>query len=237
VVAVNALLNKLAVIIPVGPGDETWRALLPQLTFLPTGAEICLVFCVANLPTAAELPQLAAKLSCRTAAVGRAKQLNAGVNATQNSELWFLHADSTLSANTPAALIRALCSAKSALYYFDLRFASNHWKLWINELGVWWRSRLFRLPFGDQALLLSRDNFLRLGGYDETLLSAEDHALVWHARQADIAICAIGALISTSARRYQEFGWGSTTLKHLHLSWTQARYFAAQSARKTAQKP
>ncbi len=230
-------LRKLAVIIPIGPGDEDWRALLPQLGFLPTGAEICLVFSVDHpLPVVAERPELAAKLSCIHADVGRAKQLNAGANATQNPQLWFVHCDSGLSANTPLALARALSTEKNALYYFDLRFASRNWKFRINEFGVWWRSRLFHLPFGDQALMLSRASFLTLGGYDETLDSAEDHALVWHARHSGIAIRAIGASISTSARRYQQFGWGATTLKHLRLSWQQARFFAKRARPLIAEK-
>ena len=103
----------------------------------------------------------------------------------------------------------------------------------INEFGVWLRTRLFRLPFGDQGFLLSRANFVRLGGYDETLPSAEDHALIWRARRAGMAIRAIGATISTSARRYAEFGWGKTTCKHLRLTWRQWRAFAKQTERIT----
>ncbi len=231
-VQADQALESLAVIIPVGPGDQAWHALLPQLHFLPAAAEICIVFCQPNaLPL--ELPPLSAKIICIHAPKGRARQLNAGVAATHNAELWFVHADSGLSADTAAAIARAISATrhKNALHYFDLRFArgsSN--KMRINEFGVWLRTRVFRLPFGDQGFLLSRANFIRLGGYDETLPSAEDHALVWQARRAGMGICAIGASLSTSARRYAEFGWGKTTLKHLRLTWQQMRAFAKQTA-------
>ena len=244
VVATSNALSRLAVIVPVGPGDQAWRTLLPQLSFLPAGAEICVVFCQQSaLPLATELPALvdaeravktalvAAKTICITAPIGRARQLNAGVACTQNAELWFVHADSVLHTNTEAALIRAL-SAKShtqALHYFDLRFAAgSSRKMRINEFGVWLRTRLFRLPFGDQGFLLTRANFVRLGGYDETLASAEDHALIWRARRAGLVIRAIGTSLSTSARRYAEYGWGKTTFKHLRLTWQQMRFFAKQ---------
>ncbi len=232
VVALKSLA-RLAVIIPVGPGDNAWRTLLPQLFFLPENAEICIVFSQKGaLPLPAELPRLSAKIACITAPTGRARQMNAGVAATQNAELWFVHADSVLSANTPTAINRALnfASHSNSLHYFDLRFAEDgSRKMRINEFGVWLRSRLFRLPFGDQGFLLSRSNFTRLGGYDETLPSAEDHSLIWRARRAGIKIRAIGATLSTSARRYAEFGWGKTTAKHLRLTWQQARFFAKQA--------
>ena len=243
VAAVKQALTELAVIIPVGPGDQAWRVLLPQLSFLPADAEICVVFCQQSaLPLLTELPALvdvkpaakaalAAKTIFIAAPIGRARQLNAGVAATQNTQLWFVHADSVLHANTAAALMRAL-SAKShtnALHYFDLRFAAgSSRKMRINEFGVWLRTRLFRLPFGDQGFLLSRANFIRLGGYDETLASAEDHGLIWQARRAGLVIRAIGSTLSTSARRYAEHGWGKTTFTHLRLTWQQMRFFAKQ---------
>ncbi len=236
-VVASRALSRLAVIIPVGPGDQAWRTLLPQLSFLPAEAEVCVVFCQQNaLPLSAELPTLelpvlAAKIICTTAQMGRARQLNAGVASTQNTELWFVHADSVLSKDTVAALNCAL-NAQShtfALHYFDLRFtAGSSRKMRINEFGVWLRTRLLHLPFGDQGFLLSRANFVRLGGYDETLASAEDHGLIWRARRAGMAIRAIGATLNTSARRYAEHGWGKTTLKHLRLTWQQMRFFAKQ---------
>ncbi len=228
-----AALAALAVIIPVGPGDQAWRALLPQLNFLPEDAEVCVVFSQKSaLPLADEMPQLSAKITCITATTGRARQLNAGVAATRNVELWFVHADSVLAANTAAALNCALIakSHSNSLHYFDLRFAKDgSRKMRINEFGVWLRTRLFCLPFGDQGFLLSRANFIRLGGYDETLPSAEDHGLIWHAKRAGMKIRAIGATLSTSARRYAEFGWGKTTAKHLRLTWQQARFFAKRA--------
>ena len=235
VAAAPNVLATLTVIIPVGPNDQTWRTLLPCLTFLPQGAEICVVFCQQSpLPLPIELPQLDAKITCTHAAIGRANQMNAGVIATQNAELWFVHADSSLRPNTAFAMTRAISSPQhiNTLHYFDLRFApGSSSKMRINEFGVWLRTRLLHLPFGDQGFLLSRANFIRLGGYDETLPSAEDHALIWRARRAGMAIRAIGASLSTSARRYAQYGWGKTTLKHLRLTWQQMRFFGKRASR------
>jgi hypothetical protein len=226
-------LTDVSVIIPVGPTDESWRALLPQLEFLPPGAEICVVFAdSAPLPSLMELPTLGATVQLLHAPRGRAKQMNAAVAQTQNRFLWFVHADSRLQALTPQALTRAF-QRPPALHYFDLRFSDGPRLMRINEFGVWWRSRVLGMPFGDQALLLARADFLKLGGYDETIPSAEDHALVWRARQHGLPIRATGCAVGTSARRYIDAGWWRTTWRHLRLSFQQARIFSRPSAGKT----
>jgi hypothetical protein len=222
-------LAKLSVIIPVGPGDAAWRPLLSELHFLPDGAQIIVVFCAGETPcdSAALNAALRANVHCIEAPTGRAQQQNAGVSASTNPTLWFLHADSRLAARTASCLQRAIArqSKPPTLYYFDLRFFDGSPLMRINQLGVWWRSRLFKLPFGDQALLISRENFMRLGGFDATLSGAEDHALVASALRAGLKIAPIGTFLYTSARRYSLHGWLATTARHLRLSWQQARRF------------
>jgi hypothetical protein len=222
-------LADVSVIIPVGPADESWRALLPQLEFLPPGAEICVVFADSvALPSLMELPTLGATVQLLHAPHGRAKQMNAAVAQTQNRFLWFVHADSSLNTRSPQALTRAL-QRRPALHYFDLHFNDGPALMRINEFGVWWRSRLLRMPFGDQALLIARADFHTLGDYDETIPSAEDHALVWRARRLGLPIRAIGCAVGTSARRYIDAGWWRTTWRHLRLSFLQARIFSKRN--------
>ena len=94
------------------------------------------------------------------------------------------------------------------------------------------RSRWARLPFGDQGFLLSRRTFARLGSFDASLPAGEDHALVWTARTAGIALVDLGQPLLSSARRYREQGWLRTTLRHAGLTLSQARRFRAMALRK-----
>jgi hypothetical protein len=226
------MLESLAVIVPVGPGDGAWRGLLPQLTWLPASAQLRLVCCREDDRAWAELeraPGLPEDRGWLLAPRGRACQLNAGAAATQARFLWFVHADSRFlqPRSAAAALQRALAAYPDALGYFDLRFLGDGpAATTVNTLGAWIRSHWLRLPFGDQGLFLSRENFARLGGFDESLAVAEDHALVWAARRAGIRVRAAGASIHTSARRYAEHGWLRTTASHLRLTWRQARTFS-----------
>ena len=91
----------------------------------------------------------------------------------------------------------------------------------LNALGVFVRSRWLGLPFGDQGFFLARAVFERLGGFDTAVPFGEDHALVWAARRAGVAIVPAGAPLYTSARKYAEGGWLATTARHVW--WTTAQ--------------
>jgi rSAM/selenodomain-associated transferase 2 len=223
---------RLSVVVPVGPGDDAWQGLLPQLAALPGDAQLRLVACRAQdaahdvLAAATDLPRDRAWL---LAPRSRAAQMNAGARVCGGEWLWFLHADSRFDDPSAAlaALGRTIVGDSTAIGYFDLRFAGDGPAATaINAVGAWIRSRWLRLPFGDQGLFVARATFDRLGGYDESLSAAEDHALVWAARRAGVPLRAAGASIRTSARRYAEQGWLRTTARHLALTWRQVREFS-----------
>lgn len=226
-------LAKLCVVIPCGPGDQAWRQLLPQLARLPAAAEIVLsgIDGAAGWPPRDEQASAAPGLSrCLmvSGSAGRAAQQNRGAAIGRNDWLWFLHADSQLH---PDALQRIVSlSARPTLAYFDLAFHDGPLGMQVNRLGAFIRSRWLGMPFGDQGLLLPRAEFKALGGFDETLGSGEDHALVWAARRAGLPLRPLRLPLYTSARKYIERGWWRTTAEHLRLSWQQARRFSRSRA-------
>ncbi len=225
-------LAALAVVIPVGPDDDSWHALLADLGALPPDAEICLVACAAaSIPSRdAQLPNAAhTSVQWQLAAQGRARQQNTGAGATLNPWLWFVHADSRLGPTTLAALAGFIQNdGVNRIGFFDLAFHDGPALMRLNACGAWLRSRLFGIPFGDQGLVMSRATFDRLGGFDEGCASAEDHAMIWQAKRLGIALRAVGAPLHTSARKYAEHGWLSTTARHLLMTWQQARVFSRQ---------
>jgi rSAM/selenodomain-associated transferase 2 len=218
---------KLSVIVPVGPGDASWRGLLGDLAALDGGAEILLVTTPGETPRGFAAQDYGLRIPAHwlESPAGRARQQNAGAAAANGATLWFLHADSRLPAASIAAALRfAGCAA---LGYFDLRFRDDGPALVrLNALGARVRSRWLGLPFGDQGLMLPRRLFDALGRFDETLPAGEDHALVWAARRAHVPLVPLRAPLLTSARRYAEDGWLRTTLRHARLTITQARNFA-----------
>lgn len=216
----------LSIVIPIGPGETAWRALLGDLQGLPVDIELLLVGVeAAPVELDALSGALAGRLRWLRAPRGRASQQNAGAAAARGAWLCFLHADSRLDGAALRALA-TLAQRPPALYYFDLGFFDGPALLRLNALGAKLRARLLGLPFGDQGLSLPRAEFERLGGFDPSLPRAEDHALVWAAHRAGLAVRPLGARLRTSGRRYAEAGWLRTTLRFLALSWTQARAFS-----------
>jgi len=223
------MISDLAIVVPAGPGDRAWEALLPQLA--AAGArEIVLVVPDGDASTAELLPE---GVRLVEAAVGRAQQLNAGAAATISGWLWFVHADTRLEASTIDALNRFVATDATAIGYFDLRFLRDGPRLTVlNTIGAHVRSRWLGLPFGDQGLLIPRPVFDALGHFDPCQPGGEDHALVWAARRAGVPLIAVGAPIHTSARKYAQQGWWATTRQHLRLTCVQAwRYSRMQRSR------
>lgn len=215
-------LSDLSIVVPLAPGEATWRELLTDLAPLPAGAQIILV----RTPSAPlPLPQWPAgvELVQYESRAGRARQMNIGARHARGGWLWFLHADSRLAPDTLAALRTFIESHNAALGWFDLAFLDDGPRLArLNAWGARLRSRVFELPFGDQGLVLSATSFVALGGYDENARYGEDHLLVWAAHAARLPVVRVGATLYTSARTYARNGWLFTTLRHWVMTLRQA---------------
>lgn len=214
---------SLAIVVPAGPGDSAWHGLLPQLG-ATHAQEIALVLAHGE-PSLPDAPS--GNVSVVVADAGRALQLNAGAAATRSDWLWFVHADSRVTAATIRALHRFVAADANAIGYFDLRFLGDGPRLTaLNTIGAQLRSRWLGLPFGDQGLLMPRRVFEAIGGFDDRHRGGEDHALVWAARKLGVELQPLRAPIFTSARKYAQRGWWATTARHLRLTFAQAWRFS-----------
>jgi hypothetical protein len=219
------MVASLAIVVPSGPGERAWQALLPQLAQL-RAQEIILVLPDSE-SSALDFNPADAAVSVVRSPAGRARQLNAGAAASVSEWLWFLHADSRLVGSTVDALLRFVRSDVPAIGYFDLRFLQDGppW-MFLNTIGAQLRCRLFGLPFGDQGFVMPRQVYHAIGGFDENIGPGEDHAAIWKARSQGIPLHALRAPLYSSARRYAEHGWCSTTFRHLRWTLSQARRFS-----------
>ncbi len=220
------LITSLSIVIPVGPGDTTWRGLVEQLSQLASRPQLLLVFADGD----AQFADVPSHCVALLAPAGRAHQLNAGIAAADREWLWLLHADSRLQPDSWPALRDYLATTPRALGWFRLAFADDGpWLMAVNAFGANLRARWLGLPFGDQGFVLHRDDAARLGPFDHMLAYGEDHAMVWRARHVGLPLRCVGGTLSTSARKYADQGWLRTTSRHLRLTAVQAR----QESRRT----
>ncbi len=216
----------ISVVIPVLEGDCHWKTLIADLTFFPESSDFLFVSNADQPNEFAELTQQA-QIEGRSrwyrSSVGRAVQMNRGAREACGASLLFLHSDSRLSETGVDSLLHSTDSFPKDLLYFNLKFTGDRSCLMrLNQWGVYFRSHLLGIPFGDQGLCLNRSLFLELGGYDESAAYGEDHLLVWMARRKGVRLRCTGEVIETSARKYQQQGWFKTTLRHVFLTMIQA---------------
>lgn len=146
----------------------------------------------------------------RHSPAGRARQMNAGAAIATGEILLFLHADTHLPLGFPTLVRSALATPGTIAGAFDLRIAGDLPGLRWVEWGVYWRSRLFRLPYGDQALFCPVGIFRELGGFPD-LPIMEDAVWVRRLhRRGNLTI--VPTAVVTSARRWQQRGVWQTTL-------------------------
>ena len=96
---------------------------------------------------------------------GRGAQMNAGARVARGDFFLFLHVDTVLTTVHLAALRRATLDPRVGAGSFELRLIPPTPFLRFIAWGANWRCRLFRLPYGDQAMFVRRDLFFALGGF------------------------------------------------------------------------
>jgi len=156
---------------------------------------------------------------------GRAKQMNVGASVARGEILIFLHADTEL----PAHALRKIHSLMEQREYvggaFDLGIKSDRFIFKAIGKLASWRSRLNRVPFGDQAIFIRREYFDRIGGYREIPLM-EDVELMRRIKKAGDKIWIFYDRVMTSPRRWNEEGviycifrnWALQTFYYLGIS-------------------
>ncbi|MBI4805997.1 MAG: TIGR04283 family arsenosugar biosynthesis glycosyltransferase [Desulfovibrio sp.] len=153
---------------------------------------------------------------------GRARQMNAAARYASGDILVFLHADSTLPAGAFEAMEQVLEGADNVGGAFDLGIRSNRFSLKLIAQMASFRSRLTRVPYGDQAIFLTRRVFETLGGYTDMPV-LEEVDLMLRLRRAGMRIGFARGRAVTSPRRWEAEGvwrrtftnWAIIVLYHL----------------------
>lgn len=140
----------------------------------------------------------------------RARQMNAGVRNATGDILLFLHADTVLPTNFDAMIRTALQQPLTVGGAFALRINAPDIGLRLIEWGVKWRSKLFKMPYGDQAIFITKEKFNDIYGFPE-LAIMEDFELIRNLKRLG-KIAFIPVPVITSPRRWLKKGILQTTL-------------------------
>ena len=193
----------LTVIIPT---LNAARVLSPTLRSLYEGiqagliAELVFTDCGSTDDTVLVADEVGATVV--TSKPGRGTQLATAAKICKTNWIMVVHADTVLSPNWTLAVRNHIASSQNAAHFrlaFDVQNrAAKCTAGWAN-----FRSRIFKLPYGDQGLLVSMSLYNSVGGYANVPLM-EDVSLVrkLRGRLTELPITA-----TTSAAKYETEGY------------------------------
>lgn len=148
-----------------------------------------------------------------TAPKGRALQMNHGAGLASGEILLFLHADTLLPPGGLRRITDALSGSSAEWGAFDLEIASGRLVFRFIEAVVRIRTAITRIPYGDQAVFLTKDLFSRAGGYPKIPIM-EDVALIRRVKKLGATGCRVPEKVYTSPRRWETEGVVYCTLRN-----------------------
>ena len=149
-----------------------------------------------------------------TAPRGRGPQLRAAAEAATQPWLLAIHADTRPEPGWREAVANFIAQpenmTKAAYFRFTLNDPAPEARRL--EAMVAWRCRWLGLPYGDQGLLIARDFYQALGGYEPVPLM-EDVALIRRIGRKNLV--ALPAAFVTSAEKWRRDGWYARSARNL----------------------
>jgi rSAM/selenodomain-associated transferase 2 len=219
---------KFSIIIPVVHEGERIHDLIESLNHLDSdkNIEIIIVDGTEEQDTLKAIhSNNAIKISSEK---GRAKQMNSGASVARGEVLIFLHADTELPSRALKKIDFLMEQGDYVGGAFDLGIKSDKFIFKVIGTLSSLRSRLNRIPFGDQAIFIRREFFKKIGGYKETPLM-EDVELMRRIKKSGNKIWIFYDRVITSPRRWEREGVIYCTFRN----WTlQTLYFLGVSPHK-----
>ncbi len=143
----------------------------------------------------------------------RGLQLRKGAEASNTKWLLFLHADTKLNKKNISDIYSFMLIKNTfKVGFFKIKFRN---KLFLANLISNWanfRTKIFKLPFGDQGLLISRYYYFKLGGHPKEKIM-EDLEFILKVPKKNRLL--LNSKISTSFRKYQKNGIFLQGITHL----------------------
>jgi rSAM/selenodomain-associated transferase 2 len=147
---------------------------------------------------------------------GRWIQMNEGARNAKGNMLLFLHADTELPLDALRLIATAMEDKRYVAGAFDLGIKSERIVFRAIESAVSLRSRITRIPFGDQAIFVRKNYFDEIGGYRDMPIM-EDVEIMERIRKRGDKIFIIPQKVHTSSRRWEQEGILRCTLRNWFL--------------------
>ncbi|HYA14281.1 MAG TPA: TIGR04283 family arsenosugar biosynthesis glycosyltransferase [Syntrophales bacterium] len=204
---------EFSFIIPVWNEESVILRTIEHILSLQSaaGAEIIVV----DGDPAGKTMEIARRASVKTVISerGRGSQMNHGAALAAGNILIFLHADTRLPPYALGLIDTVMRDESCTAGAFDLAIDSERPVFRLIEKAASLRSRLTRVPYGDQAVFMRKDVFNELGGF-RNIPIMEDVEIMRRIKRRGGKICIIDKAVRTSSRRWDREGIVYTTLRN-----------------------
>jgi len=154
----------------------------------------------------------AAAIKIRSAR-GRGRQMHQGARLASGDILLFLHADVILQRDARQRIFDACRPKDIAGGGFSLRIDSGKRVFRLIEWAVALRSRLTKIPYGDQAIFIKKTIYDKIGGFSDIPLM-EDVDLMRRLKKTGAKISILPDIALASPRRWEKEGVLYCTLRN-----------------------
>lgn len=197
--------NRISIIIPVWNEASTINQTINNIFTLPFKGKFEVIV-VDGSPHGETINAIQRKDVRKVIAEkGRSKQINRGALHADGEILLFLHADTMLPDDALQGISSVMAKGDFVGGAFDLGIQSNRPIFRVIETAASLRSRITRIPYGDQGIFIRKDYFHKLGGFKEVPLM-EDVEFMRRIKRAGYKICILPSRVKTSPRRWEKEG-------------------------------
>ena len=207
-------LKSVSIIIPTLNEADNLPLLLNDLSEFRINSEVILIDSCSKDKT----KDIAALYGIRFYQINkknRGYQLNFGSTLAEGNWLLFLHADSRFKSNWSREIKDIIRKNKNYIYFFNLKINSKKPFFRILEFFVFLRCYLFKMPYGDQGLLIHKNTFKKTKGF-RNLPIMEDFDFIKRIQDKSYLLPLKNSII-TSDRKWVKRNFLFQAIKNWHL--------------------
>tara|TARA_Y100001978_G_C23557351_1_gene367545 strand:+ start:85 stop:792 length:708 start_codon:yes stop_codon:yes gene_type:complete len=205
--------TKLSIIIPTLNESQNLPLLLSDLSEYNSNIEILIIDSTSKDKTK-DIALINGTRFFKINKNNRGLQLNYGAKKANADWLLFIHADSRLKFNWSKEILEILKKDPNFVYYFKFKVNNKSLNYRFLEFLVNLRCLIFKSPYGDQGLLISKENFKNLGGY-KAIPIMEDLDFICRINKKNLK--PLRTPIFTSSRKWDEINFVRQSLKNWYL--------------------
>ena len=209
----DKLITRISIIIPTLNESNNLPLLLSDLSEINNISEILIIDSTSTDKTK-DIALINGTKFYKLNKNNRGLQLNYGAEKAKGEWLLFIHADSRLKFNWSKKVMDISKRDSNFIYYFKFKVNNKIFTFRFLEFFVNLRCFLFKTPYGDQGLLIGKENFKTYGGY-KTIPLMEDFDFIRRINKRNLRSLKIP--IFTSSRKWDEVNFVWQSLKNWHL--------------------